>query len=181
MPTRGENSAPIFNKFKPRELPRFFDGLEYLFVRAAITSEADKKRHTLRYVDFDIEEIWSAIPEFADPTKTYAKFKAGILYFYPDASEDDRYSLSDIDILIGERLRLGISSINDLADFHMRFLAITNWLVDERGFSDVEQQRSYIRAFRPPLLTSILTRLHIKLPDQHPDISYKVSDVYEAA
>ena len=95
MPARGEDTAPIFNKFEPRELPRFFDELEYLFMRAAITTEADKKRHTLRYVHFDIELLWRA---FADPTKTYADFKAGILYFYPDASEDDRYSLSDYDL-----------------------------------------------------------------------------------
>jgi hypothetical protein len=183
MPARGEDTAPIFNKLKPRELPRFFDELEYLFVRAAITSEADKKRHTLRYVDFDIELLWRAIPEFADPTKTYAEFKAGIIYFYPDASDDNRYSLinSDLDILIGERLRLGIESVNDLADFHMRFLAITNWRIERRQLSDLEQQRSYIRAFPPLLLTSILTRLQIKFPDQHPNIPYKVSDVYEAA
>ena len=181
MPARGEDAAPIFNKLKSRELPRFFDELEYLFVRAAITSEADKKRHTLRYVDFDIELLWRAIPEFTDPTKTYDEFKAGILYFYPDASEDNRYSLSDIDILIGERRRLGINSVNDLADFHMRFIAITNWRIERRQLSDLEQRRCYIRAFPPSLLTSILTRLQIKFPDQHPDIPYKVSDVYEAA
>jgi hypothetical protein len=52
MPCRGEDTAPIFNTLKTRELPRFFDELpvEYLFERAAITSEAAKNRHTLRYV-----------------------------------------------------------------------------------------------------------------------------------
>ena len=147
MPARDEDTAPIFNKLKARELPRFFDELEYLFARAAITSEADKKRHTLRYVDFDIELLWRTIPEFSDPTKTYDEFKAAILHFYPDASEDNQYSFNDIDILIGERLRLGINSINDLANFHMRFLAITNWRIERRQLSDFEQRRIYIRAF----------------------------------
>ena len=93
----------------------------------------------------------------------------------------DQYSLSDLDILIGEQLRLGIHSADGLADFHMRFLAITNWLIDKQRLSDLEQQRSYIRAFSPLLFTSILTQLQIKFPDQHPDLPYKVSDVYEAA
>ena len=181
MPARGEETAPIFDKLKPHELPRFFDELEYLFVRAAITSEADKKRHTLRYADFDIELLWRAIPEFADPTKTYDEFKAAILNFYPEASEDNRYSFSDVDILIGERLRLGINSVNELADFNMRFLATTNWLIDRGQFSGFEQRRSYIQAFPPSLLTSILTRLQIKFPGQHPDIPYEVSDVYITA
>ena len=132
-------------------------------------------------MDFDIELPWRAIPEFADPTKTYAEFKAGILYFYPDSTEDHRYSNSDLDILIGERQRLGINSVNDLADFHMRFLAITNWRIDRQQLSDLEQQRSYIRAFSPSLLTSIFTRLQIKFPDHHSIKPYKVSDVYEAA
>jgi hypothetical protein len=93
----------------------------------------------------------------------------------------NQYSLSDMDILTGERLRLGIHSADELADFHMRFLAITNWLINRRQLSDLEQQRSYIQAFQSSLLTPILTRLQIKFPDQHPDAPYKVSDVYEAA
>ena len=181
MPVRGEDTAPIFNKLKHRELPRFFDELEYLFVRAAITSEADKKRHTLRYVDFDIELLWRAIPEFSDPIKTYDEFKTGILNLYPDASEDYLYSFDDIDTLIGERRRLGINSENDLADFNMRFLATTNWLIDREYIDDFEQRSSYIQAFSPSLLQSILTELQIKLPDQHPNKPYQVSDVYIAA
>ena len=174
MPARGEDAAPIFNELRPRELSRFFDELEYLFKRAAITSEADKKNYTLRYVDFDIEE-------FDDPTKTYAEFKAGILDRYPEASEENRYCFSDIDILIDKRLQLGINSVKDLADFTMRFLAITNWLIDKGQLRDLEQQRTYIRVFPSSLLPSILTRLQIKFFDHHPRIPYKVSDVYEAA
>ena len=184
MPCRGEDTAPIFNKYKPRELTRFFDELEYLFERAWHQLGDDnkaKKRHTLRYVDFEIEEVWRTIPEFADPMKTYNQFKAAILDLYPDASEDNRYSLNDLDFLIGERLRLGINSVNNLIDFNMRFLAITNWLMNKRRLSDLEQQRSYIRAFQSSLLTSILALLKVEFPNQRPDEPHKVSYVYKAA
>ena len=176
MPACGEDAAPVFNKLKPRELPKFFDELEYLFERADIQRGKDKKRHTLRYVDFETEELWRAIPEFAG---SYNKFKAAILNLYPDASEDNRYCLGDIDILIGERLRLGINSVNDLADFNTRFLVTTSWLIDRQQLSDLEQRRSYIRAFPPSLLTSILARLQIKFPNRLGP--YKVSSVYNAA
>ena len=53
--------------------------------------------HVLRYVDFDIEQIWKTFPEFSDPTKTYLQFKAAILVHYPDASGDYVYSLRDMD------------------------------------------------------------------------------------
>lgn len=84
-----------------------------------------------------------------------------------------QYSLGDMDALIGERLRLGIGSVNDLADFHMRFLATTNWFIKRGPLSDLEQQRNYIRAFPPSLLPLILARLQVKLPDHHLHIPYK--------
>ena len=72
MPCRGEDTAPIFNKLKPRELPKFFDQLDCLFMRAKIPYLQNDfasycKRQILHYVDFEIEELWRAIPEFADP------------------------------------------------------------------------------------------------------------------
>ena len=132
-------------------------------------------------MDFEIGEVWRALPEFANPIKTYDEFKAAILRLYPDASEDNRYSLSDVDLLIGERQRLGINSVNDLADFYMRFISTTNWLIARRRFSVLEQQRSYIRSFPSSLLTSILTQLQNKFPTQGPDLPYPCFDVYKAA
>ena len=187
MPCRGEITAPIFNKLKPRELPKFFAELEYLFERANIRwnlneeEDYDLKRHALRYVDFETEELWRAIPEFLDPSKDYEDFKEGILDLYPDTLEDDRYSLSDIDTLVGERRRLGINSVDDLVDFNTRFLKTTSWLIDRGQVSDLEQRRSYIRAFPPSLLRSILTRLQIKFPRMRHDEPYKISYVYKAA
>jgi hypothetical protein len=71
MPARGERAAPTFDKTKPRELTRFFNELEYLFNRAAIESDTDKKVQVVRYVDFEVEEIWKTFPEFKDELKTY--------------------------------------------------------------------------------------------------------------
>ena len=181
MPARGERSSPTFDTTKPRELIRFFEELEYLFARAALESETDKKKHVLRYVEFDVEQIWKTFPEFSDVTKSYDAFKAAILVHYPDASGDYVYSLRDMDLLIGERQRLGISTTTELSEYHLKFISITSWLIEKKQLGTLEQERGYLRAFQPRLLASINNRLQMKFPDNHPNIPHTVKEVYEAA
>jgi hypothetical protein len=102
MPARGECTAPTFNPDKPRELVRFFDELEFQLDKNGVTDEAEKKKQALRYVDFEIEQIWKAIKEYKDQLATYNDFKKAVLAHYPDASGDYVYSLRDLDHLIGE-------------------------------------------------------------------------------
>ena len=178
MPARGEDNAPIFDRSRPQELPRFFEELEYLFQLANITNEAARKRHMLRYVDFDTEQLWKYLPSYSDASATYCDFKLEVLSFYPDV---DLYSMSDMDALIAERQRLGFSSVNELGDFHLRFLAISDWLIKKEQLCDLEQHRTYIRAFPLSLLPSIMIRLQIRHPDHRPHVPYPISDVYAAA
>jgi hypothetical protein len=86
-----------------------------------------------------------------------------------------------MDMLIGERQRVGFKSTNELSAFHLNFLAITNWLIEKKQLSDLEQKRSYLLAFPQSLLALIHNRLQMKFPAQHPNIPHDVKDVYEAA
>jgi hypothetical protein len=181
MPARGERASPSFDNTKPRELIRFFEELEYLFERASLQLESEKKKHVLRYVDFEVEQIWKSFPEYTDATKTYLDFKNAILAYYPDASGDYVYSLRDMDLLIGERQRVGISNTVDLADYHLKFLSITSWLIEKQQLGTLEQERGYLRAFQPRLLGAINNRLQMKYPDHHPNIPHTIKNVYEAA
>ena len=180
MPARGERSAPIFDKSKPRELPRFFDELEYLMDQAALTLEAEKKKQVLRYVEFEVEQMWKMFCEYADPTKTYQDFKNAILAHYPDASGDYIYSLRDMNLLTSERQRLEMTTTSELADYHLQFLAITSWLIDKQQLCDLEQKRTYLRGFQPAFQDAINNRLQLKFPDQHPNKPHQIQDVYEA-
>lgn len=180
MPVRGERAAPMFDITKPQELPKYFDEIEYLFSRAAISDETTKKCHVLRYVNFEIERLWKAIPEFKNPTSSYADFKKAILYYYPEASDDSLYSLADINLLIDKHQRTGISSTAELSSYHLQFVAITSWLIDNYQLSALEQQRAYIRAFQPHLLAAITNRLQVKKPDHHPNIPHPIEDIYDA-
>lgn len=139
------------------------------------------KEMVVYYVDFETEQIWKTFPEFTTATATYKNFKDAILIHYPDATGDYVYSIRDMDMLTGERQRLGIQSTKDLSEFHLHFLAITTWLIEKKQLGDLEQRRAYIRTFRNPLAASINNRLQMKFTNQHPNIPHDVKDVYEAA
>src|SRR5271163_3062276 len=181
MPLRNERTAPKFDTSRARELPRYFEDLEQLLDRAQITDDIKKKKHAVRYTDFDTEQIWKSFPEFKSPSVPYEEFKKTILYHYPEASGDFFYSIGDLELLISERRRVGITSARDLFDYHLEFMAMTNWLIKERYLGELEQRGAYIRAFQYQLLTPITDRLQIKNPDHHPSVPYQVTEVYEAA
>jgi hypothetical protein len=181
MPSRGERTAPTFDKDKPRELSRFFKDLEKLFTRVGVTIDKTQKDHVLEYVPFEVEQIWKTFPEYADPTKTYINYRDAILVHYPDATGDYVYSPRDMEELIESRLRAGIQTTDDLQAFHLSFLAITTWLIEKDQMGDFEQKRGYLRAFQQPLLAAIKNRLQMLHTTHHPNKPHKVSDVHEAA
>lgn len=181
MPDRGQRSAPTFDQTKPYELYRFFEDLERLFTRVGVTSDADKKKDACRYVDVKVERVWKSFPEFADATQNFAAFKAAIQKHYPDAEGDYLYSAVDLEKLITDQFAAGIQNVEQLQAFHLEFITISNWLIEKDLLGEIEQRRSYIRAFDNPLLGSMKARLRMQFLNQHPNKPYKMSEVFEAA
>src|SRR6202522_1364758 len=180
MPMRGERTAPIFDSNRARDLPKAFTELERLFRRANITDDNEKKKQVVYYTDIDTEEIWQYIPEFDEPTSTYADFKDSIMEFYSSAAEF-LIAITDIDSLTDERQRLGMTTVQDLSDYHLQFMAITTWLIKNGQLCELGQKRAYIRAFPAQLLPTIVTRLQVNFPKHHPGIPYPVTEVYNTA
>jgi hypothetical protein len=181
MPGRGERSAPTFDQSKPRELIRFFDELERLFVRIGVANQTEMKKDACRYVDFAVERVWRTFPEYADNTASFDDFKKAILVHYPDAEGDFVYSGVDLETLIKAQVAAGIHTTDELQAFHLEFITITTWLIEKELMGEIEQRRDYIRAFAPPLLGSIKARLRMLFLKHHPNKPHKVKDVYEAA
>src|SRR5277367_5366731 len=180
MPMRNERLAPKFDTSRPRELPRFFEDFEELICRTQITENTEIKKFLVRYTEFDTEQQRKALPEFRN-NSSYAKFKAAILSYYPEASDDFTYSFRDLESLICEYQRLAIATVPNLCEYHRRFIMISTWLIARKQSDDLEQWRIYIRAFPSPMFTAITNRLQLKFPEHHPSIPYPVTEVYEAA
>ena len=181
MPAYGERSAPTFNEDKPRELPRFFFELERLFKRDPALTDAEKKADVLRYVDYDLDQVWRTIPEFKSSTATFDDFKAAILAYYPNSTGDYVYNLREKDAHILKFRTEGIHSADDLQRFHLKFLAITNWLIEKDLMGEHEQRRDYIKSFTQPLLGELKGVLRVKFMEHATNVPHKIQDVYEAA
>ncbi|KAF8181244.1 hypothetical protein K438DRAFT_1768075 [Mycena galopus ATCC 62051] len=166
MPARGDRNAPQFDSSKPRELQRYFTDLEYHFTRLSVTDEAEKKKHATRFLGVDDQDIWEALTEFQAP-HTYAAFKAAVLKLYPGNDADRKYSLADLDALVGQYARVGILSKGDYSEFYRQFLVITTYLIARQRLSATEQSKAFV----------VLSPLH---PDVHPDDPYEIADLHEA-
>ena len=86
-----------------------------------------------------------------------------------------------MDILIGNRQRLGVHSLADLADYQAQFLAITQFLITKKRLSEIEQKRAYVRGFPPSIWSKVSQRLQLKFLDHLPDEPYPIQDVQAAA
>jgi hypothetical protein len=61
------------------------------------------------------------------------------------------------------------------------FYNITRFLITKNRISEAKQSRAFIRGFQPNLWACITARLELKQPDHHPDDTYKLVDIHEAA
>ncbi|KAJ7101247.1 hypothetical protein B0H15DRAFT_769685 [Mycena belliarum] len=183
MPARGDRNAPQFDSGKPRELPRYFSDLEFHFARAAVTDSTEKKQHATRFVSVADQDVWEALDEFKSAA-TYDEFKSAVLRLYPGTDIDRKFSLADLDSLVGEYARLGILSKGDYSEFYRQFLVITQYLIAKQRLSHAEQSRSFCRALAPARLRDrVDQRLQIKKPDDPAVFSndpYDLKDLHEA-
>jgi hypothetical protein len=128
MPPQGHGSAPKFTPDIPRELQRYFKELELLFGPAQVVDDTEKKKHACQYVDIDTADLWEAIPEF-NVTKTFDKFKSAIFKLYPGSESERKWTIADMDKLVGEQLWMSILDVSDLRNYYQVFHTITKFLL----------------------------------------------------
>jgi hypothetical protein len=180
MLPRGHGSAPKFTPNAPRELQCYFKELELLFGPVQIVDDAEKKKHTCRYIDIDTADLWEAIPEF-NGTKTFDDFKSAIFKLYPGSESKQKWTIANMDKLVREQLHIGILDISDLGNYYQVFYTITQFLLTKNCISEAEQSRAFIRGFQLDLWHRISRRLEINLPDHDPDDFYSIFEINEAA
>ncbi|OSX55917.1 hypothetical protein POSPLADRAFT_1063273, partial [Postia placenta MAD-698-R-SB12] len=177
----GHSTAPSFNPSEVRLLRRYFQDLEALFTRCQITDEAAKKQWAVRYPSIDVADLWETIESFIDVAKSYNDWKANVRALYPGADDTRKWSLADMDQLIGERARIGIHNAADLGCYYRNFMAITKHLIAQHRLSTIEQSRAFLPGFQPALLTRLETRLHLKHPDHYANDPYTMAEIHAAA
>ena len=105
------------------------------------------KQHTLQFIDCDTTELWEILPEFADTTTSYQQFVDAVYKLYLGLDAERHWSIGDMEKLIGEASRVGISSLADLGKYHREFIAMTTFLIAKNRISTTEQSRAFTRGF----------------------------------
>ena len=150
LPGRGERSAPSFEG-STEELAHYFSELDSLFTQKNVMLDNEKKLGALKYLATAmLERMWRASETYSDVMKTYDDFKAEIHEFYP-GSTDDVSTVHHLDMLIGERARLGIRNATELGKFHLQFRTISKHLISKNRLSKGEQTCGFLRALQPEL------------------------------
>jgi len=179
MPLKGDCTAPTFDPASPHTLPRYLSQVDRLLARSKIDDPKECKDYIISFIEPDLQDLWEAFPEYSDATKTFEDFKEALLHSYTD--KDNRYDMRELDQLIGECQRLGIHNLQDLTAYHLRFCAITNYLIKKNRLGIADQFNAYVRGFNPVFWNTVLGRLHIKHPDHRLNQPYTIDEVYEAA
>jgi hypothetical protein len=135
MPARGDHTAPQFDPTHPQELHHYFSNLHFILRHARVTDNTEMKQYAIQYVDIDTSELWEAIPEYLNNTKTYGEFRIAIYKLYPGSEEEHKWSVANMDKLVGEQQWLGVLSLSDLGDYYQQFLSITTFLISKHCVS----------------------------------------------
>src|SRR6266550_1966273 len=119
-----------------------------------IVNDQERKRQVVRYIDFDDSELWQLIPEFAEST-SYADFRVAVLRLYPGASDTALYSFPDLESIILQQQSLDVSSVEELAAYHRRFLSVSQYLIKHGRYTEIEQSRDFVRSLAMTFRTSV--------------------------
>ena len=171
---------PQFDPQQPHKLCHYFADLDFTFTHAGITEHDTKKKHACHYVDIDMADLWESIAEFADGNATYDAFVKAVHTLYPGLEEEHKWSIADMDKLVGEQSCLGILSLAYLGEYFQQFYTITTFFQRKTCLSKSEQSRAFVHRFQPNLWASISQRLQLKLLDHFPDDPYLLDAMHKA-
>ena len=99
---------------------------------------------------------------------------------YPGVNKEKRWTIADVDKLIGEHARMGIYMIGDFWAYYCVFYMISTFLVQKNRMSQAEKSRLFIKCLSTEFWHKIFTCLSIKEPDHDPDNFWLLEDVRKA-
>ena len=179
MPGRFSPSAPRFDSSRPYELHRYLDEVALLLSSAYIGADSARKQWTMYYLDDNAYELWSGLPE-VEESYSFERFRDAIIEMYPEAEPTRRYSYFDITCLIQKWRQHGITSDVELGQYRREFLVITTFLMRYGRLADCEQRRLFVSGLPEALLDLVAQRIQRLHPDDDPDDTYSVDEVYQA-
>ena len=121
------------------------------------------------------------LPKFTNNAKTFKEYTTAVTALYPGADKERKWSVADMDKLVGECTCLGIISLGDLGEYYHQFLIITTFLHSKGCLSEAEQNHMYVCGFSPDFWHIVSQHLQLKNPDDFPNDPYNLKQIHEVA
>jgi hypothetical protein len=118
-----------------------------LFAPAQVVNDENKMKHTCRYVDINITDLWELIPEFSTSI-SFNEFKATIFKLYPGLESKHKWIIANMDKPVGEQLQMGILNTTNLRTYYQTFYTITQFLLTKNHIFKAEQDQAFIKGFQ---------------------------------
>ena len=127
--------------------------------------------HALQFVDCNTTELWEILPEFTD----------AVCQLYPGSDVEQCWLIADMEKLVADTSKTGISSLADLGKYHRDFVSITTFLITKNCLAAPEQSHTFTCAFPLELWSQVSYQLQLKFPDHFPDDPYTLAQIHDAA
>ena len=121
------------------------------------------------------------MPEFADSTTPYQKFVDAVCQLYPGSNAEQCWLIADMEKLVADTSKTGISSLANLGKYHRDFVSITTFLIAKNRLATPEQSCTFAHAFPSELWSQVSYQLQLKFPDHFPDDPYTLEQIHDAA
>jgi hypothetical protein len=72
-------------------------------------------------------------------SQNFEEFKLAVHKLYPESESERKWTIVDMDKLVGEQLWMGILNVNDLGNYYQMFYFITKFLLNKNQISEAEQ------------------------------------------
>ncbi len=155
LPRWREESVPILDLSDPRKIWRYFDDLEFLFLKHHISDAQEKKCTAVNYPSVAVERLWKTARAFSNPAHSYEDFKAEVIALYPEATVAQEHTLADFDRLVTDRTHTPIRSEIELGSYYCDFLIVSRFLIAKGHISMQMQACQFLASFELRLATSV--------------------------
>ena len=89
--------------------------------------------------------------------------------------------IADMEKLVADTSRTGISSLADLGKYHRDFIAITTFLIAKNHLTTPKQSHTFAHTFPSELWRQVSYRFQLKFPDHFPYDPYTLEQIHNAA
>ena len=113
------------------------------FLSHCITTDTDMKEQAVCYIEVDMADMWKSLAEYSDPDSSYEDWKKKVVGLYLGTNEDKRWTMKDLDKLIGERAWIGIYNLGDFGMYYQAFYTVSTFLLQKGRISPAEQSRLF--------------------------------------